>query len=278
MNKTKFNQIREILVNYKAQVNSIGKAYATQLEQYRQAYSTEFFQSRSQELKATEKSKLDGLRNTAKDKVNAIIKDLRRDLQDMVTDTSGSEVIQSLGTIKAAGLKLSLREIEGFLSKVNSNYLANKLLSQMAIENGYVVKVPDLADFERVLGQVEVGADTLLNCYVGSDLQAKELLPHNIRFGVDYGAYESYMVAMADVVLKQDGALDKAVSVWETNVKLTVSERNELTAEEKSHIESLYKGHEGAIADRTKELISINPKIKDELLLHEKYSEFVPTE
>jgi hypothetical protein len=276
MNKTKFNQIREILVNYKAQVNSIGKAYATQLEQYRHAYSTEFFQSRSQELKASEKSKIDSLRNTTKDKINTIIKDLRKDLQDMVTDTSGSEVIQSLGTIKAAGLKLSLHEIEGFLNKTNSNYLANKLLSQMAIDNGFIVRVPDLADFEKALSQVEIGADTLLNCYAGSDLQAKELLPHNIRFGVDYGAYEPYMVAMADIVLKQDGALEKAVSMWETNTKLTVSERNELTAEEKVNIEKLYEGYNGNINERTQEIIKINPALKEQLLLHEKYSEFVP--
>lgn len=278
MNRTKFNKIREILINYKADINGIAKNFTSQLERYRQAYSTEYFQSRSQELKAAEKSKIDVLRSAAKEKIQAIIEDLRGDIDSLVSDTGNLETLQTLATIKAMGTKLSYSELNSFLRKSNGNYAVNKVLSDLARESGYVIDFHGVEEYEKALKQVENGANTMVNCYSGANMELKDWLGDNIINGVNYGRHQTYTIALADVILNPENALDQAASLWESNSQLTINEHNGLTAEEKTHLENLYKGHEGAIADRTKELISINPELKDQLLLHERYSEFVPAE
>jgi hypothetical protein len=278
MNRTKFDTLRSILLNYKAEVNAIGKTYTAQLERYRQAYSTEYFQAKSQELKAAEKFKFDALRNTAKNKIRSIIEEIRNDLDVVVSNTDNLETLQTLATIKSMGTKLSYSELNSYLRKSNGSYAVNKILSDLAKESGFVIDFHGLEEYEKALKQVENGVNTLLNCYSGENMELKDWLGDNIVNGISYGSYQPYTLALADAVLKPGSSLDQATSLWEINSQLTIKQRDQLTAEEKVHIESLYEDHKGAIADRTKELLSINPALKEQLLLHERYSEFVPVE
>jgi len=278
MNRTKFDVIKSILVNYKVEVNGVGKNYINQLKRYRDAYNEEFFQEKKQELNASEKSKIDSLRNTAKSKLEIAFNEIRDELHIWSSDTSKLELIQSLSAVKTAGVHLSRPEIQSFLNKSEGNYLTNKLLSQISKENGYFLDCHDLEDYENTLKQVESAADTMLRCYCGSELEVKSLISENIRYGVSYGEYPSYILATADSVLKQDGAIDKAIQTWEQNTQLCIKEKTELSQDEKTYIDNLYEGYNGKIADRTTELLRINPKLKESLVLHENYEQFVPRE
>ena len=277
MNRTKFDEIKSILLTYKVEVNSIAKTYTSQLKRYKEAFNADYFEEKRNELRISEKAKLDSLRSATKSKLDATLTSIQSELHTWSADTSKLELIQSLGTVKAAGVKLSLPEISSLLDKSEGNYLAAKLLSQIAKESGYNVDFPCLEDYEKELRQVESSANTMLQCYCGSELELESLLSDNIQHGVSYGKYPAYILATSDAILKPDGVLDGATKLWSNNECLTVNEKT-LSEVEMKHLDSLFDGYSGRISERTAELLKINPQLRESLLLHPTYEQFVPVD
>lgn len=275
MNKQKFVEIKSILLSYKADVDNLLKNMINQDAQYKEIYSNSTYENMSASLKDTTKVKFDNLRKAAQQKTEKILIELKSDLRNWTSKEPDLMLLQTLSTIKTMGTKLSYSELQSYMDKSSGNYITMKILSDMAKDSGYYIQFENVEGFEKLLNDVEYQTDFMLKCYCGKNLEGQSMIGDNIVGNANYGKYDPWVLVVADTALKPDSVLERATNKWETAVPLTI-EKRKLSEEEKIHIEELYKGHNGAIADRTKELISINPGLKDDLLLHEKYSEFVP--
>jgi hypothetical protein len=311
-NKRHFQELKAVLTGYKTDINKIISETKVN-EELKKIYSQDYFEQLVKTQQDNAIRLMNEKREAARTRVNTIIKNLRNDVAEWVNADIDINLLNKLNVIRSSiaqnntaassvtgvdyikllaeqagntvfgtqntanstsGIKLSSVDVELLAEKAAGQYLPLKILSEIAEANGIKLNVPSAEKYMKEIKEIENGSNTLLNTYCGPDAEGRNLLPHNIIKNVNYGRYEIWQCMNADYILRPENAIEKAESNW-GNTMAHIEEKTSLTGEEENYISGLYKGHEGNTANRTKELVVINPKLR-EIIELSKYAEFLP--
>jgi len=275
-NKRHFQDLKTILNGYKKDIDTIMVDALQEDKGLKNVYSEEYYKQFTANRIANAKTTMDEKRETARSRVNTILKNLHNDVSTWVDSDVDQNLLNRLQIIKTAGIKLSYSEIKLMAEQSKGQYLPLKILEDLAGRNGYLLQAPNAEHYLKEISDIERGCNTLINTYCGENAEGVKLLPHNIVNSIDYGQYAPWLCVNASYILKSGNDIDKAMEHWGDTIT-HVESKTSLTDAETDYIEGLYKNHKSDIANRTKELVKINPALKQQIALSE-YAEFLPVE
>nr|WP_296833400.1 hypothetical protein [uncultured Marvinbryantia sp.] len=265
---TKFEEIRKIVENFQRKADRCFESYNAEMTRAKNRYSEEAFKIKSAEIWGGAHGNMEYEREQAVNKVSEIIGGIQEDFRGWMTKPISGDLLATLNAIRNFELKLSMPELQILEKEVNGSYFGTRIFSEVARENGYFAKSPDMATFTQGLKRVENNAREAIECYCGCapDFSGSDLLGEWKVSGVTMGDIPAWRRVFASNYLKTDTSLKDAEKLWGQS---QIPAEYKLTKEEEKRIYSIVDNikDEKAKKDRLAELQTVEPDIVNKIKL-----------
>lgn len=266
----RFEELRNALEVYKDKADKIIMAYVSKETEAKARYNDATYQQEHVNYVQSHRQSLAQERSKAESRTSGILDDITNDLKKWVAAPVEPVFLSTLTAIKTAGIKLNRTEVQALREKAGGNFIAEKFIAAISKDSGIVVRAASTEEWFETIQAVKNGVSTFLMGYCGERLEGKELLGPHYYNGVKYSDnIPIHIISNAQKILNPDSALTKAANIWGDGIVPIIDASAELSKEDKAYLDSLYRGHEGDISRRTREILSINPELEDKLLLSE---------
>ena len=268
---TKFEEIKKTVLDFQRNADRLFAEYNKKIEGLREKYRPEVYK---QEVMTNVWPYYSGTiyseRESAKMEISAICDSIREDLDKWILRPVKTETLQLLSCIREFNIKLSRDELKVIEESVEENLFAKKAFAEIAKNNGYSVKLPDITAYLRALRVAKSDASIAIDAYCGSapDFVGKDLLDKQMYNGVAVGEWQIWHRLYAADYSQKCSSLNEAAELWEkarvkTEYTLTAKERDRL----KQIAEKNTKGNEKENKDRMKKLMEAEPDIMEKFML-----------
>ena len=157
-------KLEKVLQEYSKKIDEIQQSYQTKKAYIGQNFKGEYYQSSLSIAKAEREQEINAIKEATKGNVNRIIDELKEKVDNMVISDA-----EKLATLQGyRGIKLSATEIEALAKANQGDYMAMKLLSQLASDNGYNLRYTSVEDLQEAITELESKANTFLKSYDGT--------------------------------------------------------------------------------------------------------------
>jgi hypothetical protein len=229
-------KLETVLKDYAQKVKTTDQTYQTKTQYAKQNYRGELLQEQLRNIKAELDNTVSSHRETAYKAVNETITRLYTKVDSMATD-SNPEALYELNALN--GLKISQGELQAFVSKYKTDYLAMRKLADLADTSGLHLNYVSIDDMKSAVDYLNTTSKKFIRDYDGS----KETYGYDVvTIIVMEHPFEDY-----EQVFNGSGSID-----------ITIKPKLELTPEQKATVESLFKGHEKDAEKRAEELNALN--------------------
>lgn len=271
MNRTKFEEILQVVKDYQRTADRQFSEYQKKVSRMKSELNDETFNRKMKlEVYPYYFGTLTSDRNMAKEEVRSICEDIRNDLKSWMMKPIKPETMQILSCINDFGIRLSREELSILEDDVKSNLFAGKIFSGIAKNNGYAVKLPDFTEYLRILMVVESDAGIAIDAYCGAapDFPGKDLLDKQRRNGAAFGEWQIWSRMYAANFENTHGSLDDASRMWEQSkvsveYTLTEAERDRI----KKMMDEVEKLDEAGKADKMLSILGNEKDLPDKLRL-----------
>lgn len=179
--------------------------------------------------------------------------------------------LATLNCVRNFEISLSKSELDVLASSAGGSYFGTRIVSAIARESGYFIKVPDMNQYMQALHRAEVLAIGAVQNYAGdSDTEygGRDLLPEQTNNGViiNDGKVPAWLYVAAGNYLTKDESLPEVEKMWNA---ASVPAELTLTQDEQKRVYDLIKDidSEKAKRDRIEELKAIEPDIESKIAL-----------
>lgn len=271
MNRTKFEEILQVVKDYQRTADRQFSEYQKKVSRMKSELNDETFNRKMKlEVYPYYFGTLTSDRNMAKEEVHSICEDIKGDLKSWMMKPIKPETMQILSCINDFGIRLSREELSILEDDVKSNLFAGKIFSGIAKNNGYAVKLPDFTEYLRILMVVESDAGIAIDAYCGAapDFPGKDLLDKQRRNGAAFGEWQIWSRMYAANFENTHGSLDDASRMWEQSkvsveYTLTEAERDRI----KKMMDEVEKLDEAGKADKMLSILGNEKDLPDKLRL-----------
>lgn len=271
MNRTKFEEILQVVKDYQRTADRQFSEYQKKVSRMKSELNDETFNRKMKlEVYPYYFGTLTSDRNMAKEEVRSICEDIRNDLKSWMMKPIKPETMQILSCINDFGIRLSREELSILEDDVKSNLFAGKIFSGIAKNNGYAVKLPDFTEYLRILMVVESDAGIAIDAYCGAapDFVGKDLLDKQRRNGAAFGEWQIWHRMYAANFENTHSSLDDASRMWEQSkvsveYTLTEAERDRI----KKMMDEVEKLDEAGKADKMLSILGNEKDLPDKLRL-----------
>lgn len=271
MNRTKFEEILQVVKDYQRTADRQFSEYQKKVSRMKSELNDETFNRKMKlEVYPYYFGTLTSDRNMAKEEVHSICEDIKGDLKSWMMKPIKPETMQILSCINDFGIRLSREELSILEDDVKSNLFAGKIFSGIAKNNGYAVKLPDFTEYLRILMVVESDAGIAIDAYCGAapDFPGKDLLDKQRRNGAAFGEWQIWHRMYAAGFENTHSSLDDAGRMWEQSkvsveYTLTEAERDRI----KKMMDEVEKLDEAGKADKMLSILGNEKDLPDKLRL-----------
>lgn len=271
---TRISVIREIIEKYQKNADKLFEEYEEKQSAARQRYSSDVFNNEViGKLWGKYAGKVQGEAKIAVNDILTTFEGLEDHINEWILKPVDSVNIQLLDSIHSFGLKLSIAEMQIIERHISDSYFGRKILSAVAAENGYFIKVPDIDRVLRELDSVKSNAVIAVMAYAGRApmFPGKTLLEGASYLGTEGAKYGSFQMIFAVEFLKKNGMLDRLERMLE---ELQTPVQYELAESEKKRIEKIFG--ERPSPELVKEMFQKEPTLFSKLgFASEKYKKVV---
>lgn len=204
----RFEELRNSLEVYRDSADKIISEYVKKDKEAKERYNDATYQMEHSQNVETYKRRLSEARSKSENRISGIIDDVQSDLKRWVTAPVDAQLLNTLTAIKTAGIKLNKSEIQALREKAGGNFIGEKFIAAIALDNGMKIPAANTEEWMKVIQDVRNGAMTMLNGYCSNGYAGKELLEPHYNNGIKYGETQpTHIVAMAEKILKPDSPL-----------------------------------------------------------------------
>lgn len=239
----KFEKVLEIIEDYRGTADRLfadyKKAEATARKKYSEAGFHQEFILNEYPLYAGK------LRSEADDsvrKANDIFDDLQEQLEEWIVKPVQPDILATLNYIRNFGLRLTLKELQILEKNIVGSYFGVRLFAAIATESGFAAQYVDADTLIDALDSARSITESTIRAYAGRGGEAgfpgRDLLPHKIRNGCDFGEYAIYELSIASHPTK-NGSIETASKLWQ---QAKAPLHYELTTEETKRLEQEING------------------------------------
>ena len=157
-------KLEKVLQEYGKKVDEIQQSFEAKKTYIGANYKGKFYQSSISLAKSEAEQEANALKEATRGNVNRIINELKEKVDSMVI--SDAEKLSALRSYK--GISLTATEIEALAKANKSDYMCMRLLSQLASDNGLVMRYTSVEDLQEAITELESKANTFLKSYDGT--------------------------------------------------------------------------------------------------------------
>lgn len=183
--ETMIKKLEKVLQEYGKKIDEIQQSYQTKKAYIGQNFKGEYYQSSLSLAKAEAEKEINAQKEATKGSVESIFNEWKKRVDNMVI--SDAEKLVTLQGYR--GIQLSATEIEALAKANQGDYMAMKLLSQLASDNGYNLRYTSVEDLQEAITELESKASAFLKSYGGT----KETKTYdNLLITVQAHPFEAY--------------------------------------------------------------------------------------
>lgn len=266
------NTFLAILNSLHVHQNKIDKLIAEFRQQdtrNKDTYSDAYYKASYDELVSKYKEKIAAEKSRASETINLHIDNIQTSLNNWICSPISESTVNLLLLIKSSGMKLSMAEVEALEGKVGISYFGNRLLEEIAQENG--VTLPhgraSLDVYERALRDCIAAASVIVGGYYGNPVE-KSLVPNNVGLHIA-------VAAASGAPLRPGSSFEKAALLWDG--EKVPAPKTRLTADDTDIIDNMFsdcRGDEIKIGQKMNRILQESPELSDVMKLS-KYSKYI---
>ena len=264
-----FSAILNSLEVHRNKVDKLITEFRKQDASNRATFSDAYYKTSHEELVSKYKEKIAAEKSRASETVNLHIDNIQTSLNNWICSPISESTVNLLLLIKSSGMKLSMAEVEALEGKVGNSYFGNRLVTQLAQENG--VSLPreraSLDVYERALKNCISASSIIVGGYYGDPVE-KSLMPNNV----------SPHIAAAAAVgapLQPESSFEKAALLWDG--EKVPAPKTRLTADDTDIIDNMFsdcRGDDIKIGQKMNRILQESPELSDVMKLS-KYRQYV---
>lgn len=190
-----FEKIKSIIANFVSQYESLKTTFENEVARIKATYieGNSQFVNEMRIAKDTFEHGVQALRDSSFEQVNGVIQELNSTLAQMVTSDVSPNVIAELELLKT--VNLTQYEVDNFLKKYATNYLATKSMKEIAQSKGLETdNVMCADDFKEMIQEVFADCQLLFNTYTGKHESYKcELVINGAKFDRFSEQFKSFL-------------------------------------------------------------------------------------
>lgn len=203
--------------------------------------------------------------------INVAFEDIKRDFKTWMCRPINADLLATLNCVRNFEMNLSKSELDVLASSASGSYFGTRIVSAIARESGYFIKVPDMNQYMQALHRAEVSAIGAVQNYAGdsdTEYSGRDLLSEWTNNGVIIGdgKVPAWLYVAAGNYLTKDESLPEVEKMWNA---ASVPAELTLTQDEQKRVYDLIKDvdNEKAKRDRIEELKAIEPDIESKIAM-----------
>jgi len=268
---TKFEDVKREVEEFQTKARTFFSDYNEKMNRAKARYSEEVYKQKSLEIWSEIGGHLDATRRISMNYISTVFEDIRKEFKAWMCKPINADLLATLNCVRNFEMKLSRQELEVLLENSSGSYFGTRIVSEVAKENGYFLKVPDMVQYMEILHHAENSALQAVEKYAGDSetkYNGRDLLPEWTNNGVvvNDGKVPVWQYVFAGNYLSKDETLSTAEKIW---VNASVPAVLTLTTDEQKRIVSIIEniGSEVAKSARKSMLEEIEPGILDKIPL-----------
>lgn len=179
-----FEKLKSIIANFIEQYNTIKKTFDDRVAVINSDYRKDggVYINEMKSAKDTFEHGVQALRDSSFEQVRTVIQEMNSALQQMVTSDVSPNIVAELELLKT--VNLTQYEVDNFLKKYATNYLATKSMKEIAQEKKLETdRVMCADDFKEMIQEVWDDCQMLFNTYTGKNQSYRcELVVKGAKF------------------------------------------------------------------------------------------------
>lgn len=173
-----FTSIKDAFETYIRTVTDIFAGYRKNVESARNTYKPDVFENNRAAFARNAQERIQTADEKLHREVGEALVPLRAEIQKYATAAAPRDFVDVLRDINDFGLKLTRSEMRTYLIKANGNYMALRILAEVARKSGFELKYPSVEDYEAELDKIQMLVRVPVMYAPDGYLQeAEELLP-----------------------------------------------------------------------------------------------------
>lgn len=268
---TKFEDIKREVSEFQTKARTYFYDYNEKMNRARARYSNEVFKEESLKIWAEIGGHLDVERTISMNYISSVFEDIKKEFKTWMCRPINADLLATLNCVRNFEMKLSVQEIDTLAEAAGGSYFGTRIVSEVAKENGYFLKVPDMVRYTEALRSAENWALDAVKWYAGDSetkYNGRDLLPEfeNNGVAINGGKAPVWVYVAAGDYLTKDKTLSEAKKML---AAASVPAALSLTPEEEKRIVGIIEniGSEVAKSARKNTLEEIEPGIMSKIPL-----------
>lgn len=257
--------IRKILVDHITEVDRTCEQTKSRLEDAEQKFNPQALAEATADIRRDAKTTVASSASVALGQIAFEFDDITATLAEWIAEPVPESFISITGALNSAGAFPTQSEIEMLSQLSSGNYFAEKILHQMAEQQGMHFPHVSLDEINRAMNTAKADVESVINTYAGSDSSMLWITELN-----DHSLYENPM--MAGIALNYMERDDSTLSRFEETIRTATDNTVTLIKTEQDIIAELFSGcsDDTAKTERMKTLILAKPELEPRLSIYDK--------